>query len=242
MLEEWSRPYVPLSLDIFHTCPFWIQAHGVPVELVSREMGFDIGEVFGAGEALQVEVEENEIKNENERSVLLRIKVNVNVKKRVISGCWLSLPKIDAAADDDKVLWVSFVYEELPYMCFSCGIIGHTAFGCWNDRLPASMNSKLDHGNVIVEYNGGENEKPVVSEGNVLIDMREVGYGLWMQDQSQLKEGEAYPDFDDCGPNFKDRRKREGKIVLARNGTKACDYQVNVENVISVVLQPKPEI
>lgn len=238
MLQEWC-PYVPLSLDldIFHTSPFWIQAHGIPPKLMYLELVFDIGRVVFGAEAVRVEVDRDD--NDN---AILRIKAMVNVKKRLVGGCWLCLPKNEDGVDD-KFLWVPFKYEKLFYKCFSCGSICHSSFSCWNDSLiSTNVNKKLDYGDIIVSYNGGENEKPMVSVWQIFIDMRKMGNGSWLQNQFQWGEGESYPDLDDCKPNSKDGRQREGRIVSGKDGMDSRVYGVIYENLISVVLQPKPQI
>ncbi|OVA07316.1 protein of unknown function DUF4283 [Macleaya cordata] len=182
VFTEWV-PSIPPSKIEFKICPFWIQAHDVPYELMSNKMGLRIGRI--GGEVLEVDFDERV----RERKKYMRIRVMVDVSKRLATGCWLCISSPHDDDDDNNVvvLWVSFRYEELPKMCYRCGVIGHSKTYCGSNITPTLFE------NYIFFYQNGE-KIPV--EGQVLIDPTKRGYGPWLKEETLEKEEELYGEDD----------------------------------------------
>ncbi|RYR06079.1 hypothetical protein Ahy_B06g085878 isoform A [Arachis hypogaea] len=106
---------------------FWIQIHGIPLDLMDRETGVRIGDMLG----VLAEAEDPKMDGILRRSYL-RIRVSINITKALPTGFWLD-------REDLPPLWVFFRYERLPdSYCFNCGILGHEKKTCKNPTAMAS--------------------------------------------------------------------------------------------------------
>ncbi|XP_072067058.1 uncharacterized protein [Arachis hypogaea] len=108
---------------------FWIQIHGIPLDLMEKEIGARIREMLG----VLAEAEDPKMDGILRKSYL-RIRVSIDITKALPTGFWLDREELPP-------LWVFFRYERLPdSYCFNCVILGHekktcknpTAMACWD--------------------------------------------------------------------------------------------------------------
>ncbi|XP_072071989.1 uncharacterized protein [Arachis hypogaea] len=105
---------------------FFIQAHGIPHDLMDKETGILIGEILG----VLAEAEDSKVDGILRRPYL-RIRVIINITNALPIGFWLDIEKT-------RPLWVFFKYERLPdSYCFNCGILGHEKKICKNPTVMA---------------------------------------------------------------------------------------------------------
>nr|XP_017257879.1 PREDICTED: uncharacterized protein At4g02000-like [Daucus carota subsp. sativus] len=116
-LVLWN-PDLSLAEIDFSSVQFWVQAHGLPLgrmnKDVAKELAAKIGrlvEVDCIGEGIQLH-----------RS-FLRFRVELNIKKPLVPGFIL---KRSGLSD----LWIEFKYERLSKFCYECGRIGHDEDSC----------------------------------------------------------------------------------------------------------------
>ncbi|GMY20319.1 hypothetical protein FCV25MIE_15558, partial [Fagus crenata] len=72
------------------------------------------GERVAFGKVEEVDVLENEVG----WGPFLCVRITLDITKPIPRGCLVTFSSIGQ-------MWVSFKYERLPWLCFSCGIIGH---------------------------------------------------------------------------------------------------------------------
>lgn len=65
-------------------------------------------------------------KDEKASGPFLRARVSIDLKKLVKRGVLLRLTL------NGEPEWFHAQYEKLPFMCFSCGFIGHSELDCSN--------------------------------------------------------------------------------------------------------------
>uniref|UniRef100_A0A803PLN4 CCHC-type domain-containing protein n=1 Tax=Cannabis sativa TaxID=3483 RepID=A0A803PLN4_CANSA len=128
--------------------PIWGRAMGVPVDLLTTNNTMRMA--ARAGEVITVN---NSDISKMVADGFFRFRVWMSIKKLVCPG--FSLPFAG------KKLWIAFKYDELPYMCFKCGKIGHSIKDCNQD--PVTMK-------------GEENE--VVN-----------AYGIWLKSENSCRDG-----------------------------------------------------
>ncbi|KAI8535979.1 hypothetical protein RHMOL_Rhmol10G0219000 [Rhododendron molle] len=101
----------------FDLTPMWIQAWGLPLQFLSKDVGVKLGLRFG-------DVNEVIIPQTGSRDGrFLRIRTYLNVTQPLKRGCMVRLP--NAAP-----IWVEFRYEKLPSFCRYCGRVGHELLTC----------------------------------------------------------------------------------------------------------------
>ncbi|CAB4267060.1 unnamed protein product [Prunus armeniaca] len=99
-----------------HMVAYWIQAHGIPLNLMSTGNAMEIGEKLGT--VLEVE----DPWNKGPRG-FLRIHTLIDTTNPLAVGFWLPRPEgLDT--------WAKLKYEKLSNFCFDCGRLGHTKNGC----------------------------------------------------------------------------------------------------------------
>lgn len=112
VLRQWppglSINEIPLNLSIF-----WIQIHGLPLEMLARLNATRIGQVIGN----LLEVDFTSVFGVTLRRYI-RIKVELNVHKPLPEGFNLPRP-------NGTVNIIFFKYERLSKFCYICGRLGH---------------------------------------------------------------------------------------------------------------------
>ena len=101
----------------FHHAPFWVQVWGLPFDLITEQMGWDIGKAIGR----VLDVDSKAIVSNQAR--FLRVHVELPLDKSIRRGA----PVLSLKGD--KVM-VAFQYERLMGLCYNCGLLGHEAKGC----------------------------------------------------------------------------------------------------------------
>ncbi|GJV60622.1 reverse transcriptase [Tanacetum coccineum] len=102
---------------------FWIQAHDLPLGLLTSQYAMTIAESLGTlvdldciGEGPQTDRD------------FLRFRVAINLLKPLIPGFFLPRP-------DGSQSWISLRYERLSDFCYRCGCLGHCRDSCTNDVI-----------------------------------------------------------------------------------------------------------
>ncbi|KAF7812948.1 TMV resistance protein N-like [Senna tora] len=119
------KAWIPdtLILDIaLSCCLFWVQFHGLPLEVFSDKNVVKLGKLVGQVEEYEIPVEDGKIAR-----AFLRARVVVDISKPLLDGLWIPKP-------NRGKLWVKLKYERLQQFCFNCGIIGHDQKHCEIDR------------------------------------------------------------------------------------------------------------
>ena len=125
----------------FTHSPFWVQIWGLPFELMSEEVGKELGNNIGRF------IEMDRRARQFEQAKFMRIRVDIQLDKPLRRGG-------SVASVEGEKCWVSFRYERLPTFCFQCGMLGHDEKHClvppdqqnprqYGDWLRAQGNSRL---------------------------------------------------------------------------------------------------
>jgi hypothetical protein len=129
IVKPWDRKTEPSSLDFTHA-PVCIQIWGLPAHCKTKQMGNSIGSLLG-------DVETTDIYEYPGKKSIVKIKVNIDVHQPIQSGILIGNHK-------DGTHWIDFRYENLPQVCFRCGILGHSDKLCMNE--PNSMENQAPLG------------------------------------------------------------------------------------------------
>lgn len=126
-LEPWSfdkhvvlfQPYdfsVPKKNLRFMSMKFWIQLHGLLVNMLTTETAIELGEKIGV-------VLSTDHSNEMIGGDFNWVCVEINVSKPHCRGHRVVL-------NDKEEVWVSLKYEKLPNFCYWCGKVSHIDKKC----------------------------------------------------------------------------------------------------------------
>ncbi|KAK1618364.1 hypothetical protein QYE76_023881 [Lolium multiflorum] len=110
--QNWRRP----SELKFDRLLLWVRVVDLPRNMINTKWGTQIASDIG--------VEVVKIDTSNSFSGFLRARVFVDVKEPLRR--WIFLDSTLREAED----WYELQYEQLPYFCFSCGLLGHSAVMC----------------------------------------------------------------------------------------------------------------
>jgi hypothetical protein len=105
----------PSEID-FDKVAFWVRIYDLPLACMGKEIGRQLGTAIG--EVLLVETDEKGAA----WGEFLRVRVMVDLTKPLLRGRRLKI--------QGKSFWVRFQYEQLPRICFECGVIKHRKGGC----------------------------------------------------------------------------------------------------------------
>lgn len=101
----------------FHHVPFWVQVWGLPFDLITEQMGWDIGRAIRR----VLDVDSKAIASDQAR--FLRVHVKLPLDKPIWRGALVLSP------EGDKVM-VVFQYERLMGLCYNYGLLEHEVEGC----------------------------------------------------------------------------------------------------------------
>lgn len=116
ILKEWN-PQETIDQVYLSMVNFWVQIHGLPLEIVDEENARSIG--CKLGEVLEV----NDIE-EHKSFIRLRIR---------FSASQLLEPGFNFSRDNGDSLWIGFKYECLSSFCVHCGLLDHTIRACYQN-------------------------------------------------------------------------------------------------------------
>jgi hypothetical protein len=115
VMHQWDRQVNALSLDFSHVS-LWIPFWGLPLHCksitIGKELGSQLGTLLDVG-----------IYDFTEKARILKVKILFNIKQPIRAEMYIG-------NDDDGINWVDFRFENLPMLCFVCGLIGHQGDIC----------------------------------------------------------------------------------------------------------------
>jgi hypothetical protein len=120
IVKPWDRKPAPSSMDFNHA-PVWIQLWGLPAHCKTKQMGNNIGSLLG-------NVEAAEMYEYPGKKTIIKIKVAIDVHQPLQSGILIGNQR-------DGTHWIDFRFENLPQVCFKCGIVGHSDKLCMNEPI-----------------------------------------------------------------------------------------------------------
>jgi hypothetical protein len=102
----------------FDEIPIWIRVFKLPLGMMYREIGEQIGEEVG--EFIEVAVGEDGLAV----GEFLRVHIRMYIKKPLLRGITINI------GENMLPKWCPFEYEYLPDFCFTCGLLGHVDRSC----------------------------------------------------------------------------------------------------------------
>uniref|UniRef100_A0A2N9GLU6 CCHC-type domain-containing protein n=1 Tax=Fagus sylvatica TaxID=28930 RepID=A0A2N9GLU6_FAGSY len=131
ILKRVKRNKLPREVD-FSTTFFWVQAHNLPLEYLSKENAEIIGN--GMGKYIEVDLSRTE---SSKGGNFLRFKVEIKLSAPLLKGFWLERTQLSD-------LWVQLKYERLPDFCYLCGRLGHMKKECTKSGAREEGDGALD--------------------------------------------------------------------------------------------------
>ena len=116
LLCRWKKGLTSANIVFSHS-PFWAQLQGLPFELMSKEVGQDIGR--SRGRFIEVDKRAGQV----DQAKFIRIRVDLPIEKPLRRGGHV-------VSKDGEKYWVQFRYERLPTFCYLCGKLGHDDKHC----------------------------------------------------------------------------------------------------------------
>jgi hypothetical protein len=128
ILKPWDRQMDPKCIDFNHA-PVWVQMLGLPAHCKTKEMGESLGSMMGT-------VETAELYEYPGKKMIVKVKVAINVYQPIQTGILIGNHR-------DGTHWIDYRYENLPQVCFNCGILGHEEKMCSNEALSIEGHARL---------------------------------------------------------------------------------------------------
>ncbi|KAL5548197.1 hypothetical protein UlMin_003428 [Ulmus minor] len=131
LINEWD-PDIPMKQIDFSKYALWVQAHGLPPKLVSRENVRQIAATVG--EVMDVEYDAiNAMWSE-----FIRFKVQVELNMPLKPGIFIPVV-------DKKPVWVQLKYEKIGDFCYKCGRLGHDRSVCLDRDVTLLESTENSH-------------------------------------------------------------------------------------------------
>ncbi|WOL09925.1 hypothetical protein Cni_G18679 [Canna indica] len=121
-LFPWKPLFKPWE-ELFTTTSIWLRLQSLPLEFWNPDCISHIASVFGS----VLKIDERSFSFE--RGKYVRVYIEINLALPLRQGVWISL--------GDSKFFQSVCYENLPSVCFHCGLIGHRELSC-----PSSLSRK----------------------------------------------------------------------------------------------------
>jgi hypothetical protein len=102
----------------FHKIPIWVRIFKLPLGMMSRETGEDIGNQIGEW------METDGLQDGLAFGKYLRVKVRMPINMPLMRGTTVEID------ENGRTIWCPFEYEFLPDFCYICGMIGHLDKEC----------------------------------------------------------------------------------------------------------------
>uniref|UniRef100_A0A803PRV4 CCHC-type domain-containing protein n=1 Tax=Cannabis sativa TaxID=3483 RepID=A0A803PRV4_CANSA len=153
--------------------PIWGRAWGVPIDLLTTNNAVRME--AKAGEVITVQ---NSDISKMVADGFFRFRIWMSINKPVCPG--FPLP----CSGQKK--WIAFQYEELPFMCFKCGRIGHCIKDCHQDPImvqeegtecTAAYGKWLKAGDIGREESQGKSDDGSRGKHRIVEDYGDLGYG-----------------------------------------------------------------
>ncbi|XP_055801627.1 uncharacterized protein At4g02000-like [Solanum dulcamara] len=100
----------------FNVCDLWVQVWNIPLHWMSTDVGHKIENTLGGIVDIVIPA------NGSKEGQYIRLKVRINITK--------PLPKVKLIKLESETTWVEIRYENLPYVCYYCGLLGHNDKTC----------------------------------------------------------------------------------------------------------------
>ena len=163
VLKQWIPTSLISELD-FNTAPFWIQAHGIPPDMITAENAFRVAQTIGDPVEKQSSLTQRSIWRN-----YLRTRVMIDLRKPLTTFFWLPRNGLPNKKIELK-------YERLSDFCYKCGHLGHDRVEC---RNPLIANNQLGEYGPYIRANPGVSStlqfSPENSQSWLELEVREPG-------------------------------------------------------------------
>jgi hypothetical protein len=116
-LKYWDNVSTYLDID-FSTAAFWVQVHGLPLDMMSEKNARSIGSCLGD----LLEIDEADSDQFYQKS-FLRLRVQIKLMDPLVPGFFHRRPPKEPT-------WIQYKYERLSDFCYVCDRLGHLSFSC----------------------------------------------------------------------------------------------------------------
>ncbi|GMY29523.1 hypothetical protein FCV25MIE_24765 [Fagus crenata] len=116
VLRRWERGMSTRTMT-FNTATFWIQIWGLPFDLMTEDVGKEVGNHIGCY------VSSDKRKHPTDKARYMRVRVEVDIKNPLRRGGFVLSP-------EGERVGVFYRYERLPSFCCWCGKMGHDGRSC----------------------------------------------------------------------------------------------------------------
>lgn len=117
LLQEYDEKLTPTEIN-FDRVELWVRILNLPLGWMNRARGSRALDLIGR--VIQMDVD----KDGKASGAFLRGRVSIQIDKPVRRGILLRINK----SEDPR--WFQVQYERLPYICFHCGLMGHSDIEC----------------------------------------------------------------------------------------------------------------
>ncbi|WOL05858.1 hypothetical protein Cni_G14589 [Canna indica] len=114
-------------MECFSYAPVWLRIHALPLELWNHVSVSLIANSIGK----LITIDNRSF--EFQKGKYVRVCVEIDLAQSIKQGVLINL--------HDSKFFQPIVYENLPSVCFKCGIIGHREVSCLDNKCPSVDNA-----------------------------------------------------------------------------------------------------